>query len=320
MTHVNRISLFIALASTLTLGLAAHAAAPQVKTQAPGYYRTMVGHIEVTTLFDGFFPMEPKKMLAHPNSKTNDLLVKSYQSSESLPTSVNGFLVNTGTKLILIDTGCGAFYGPSLGHLVENLKAAGYTPDQVDEIEITHMHTDHLGGIVTDGKAAFPNAILRIDQHDVDYWLNTDNEKGVSDQMKSNFTNAMAAVAPYKAAGRLKPFNGQTDITTGVTAIPEYGHTPGHTVYQIESNGAKLLLVGDTLHIEAIQFPDPSASLSFDSDEKKALAVRKSIFEDAATKGFMIGAAHLPFPGLGHVAKVGKGSYRYLPLPYGPVQ
>jgi glyoxylase-like metal-dependent hydrolase (beta-lactamase superfamily II) len=173
---------------------------------------------------------------------------------------------------------------------------------------------------VLDGKAAFPNADLRIDQNDIDFWANPNMDLNAPAQVQGMIKNSIAALAPYKAAGKLKPFHGKTVITTGVTALPYYGHTQGHTAYEISSKGKKLLLIGDTLHIASLQFADPNVSMQFDSDSKKALESRKAIFEQAATEGFLIGAAHLDFPGIGHVLKTGKGSYRYLPMPYAPLE
>jgi glyoxylase-like metal-dependent hydrolase (beta-lactamase superfamily II) len=303
----------------LFLSSVSFASAPQQKTQAPGFYRSMIGDIEVTSLLDGFFPMKPKETLLKPAKNTNANLKKEFQSDASIPTSVNAFLINTGSRLILVDSGMGVFV-PGFGHVISNLKAAGYQPEQVDEVVITHMHTDHLGGVVLDGKAAFPNADLRIDQNDIDFWANPNMDLNAPAQVQGMIKNSIAALAPYKAAGKLKPFHGKTVITTGVTALPYYGHTQGHTAYEISSKGKKLLLIGDTLHIASLQFADPNVSMQFDSDSKKALESRKAIFEQAATEGFLIGAAHLDFPGIGHVLKTGKGSYRYLPMPYAPLE
>jgi glyoxylase-like metal-dependent hydrolase (beta-lactamase superfamily II) len=304
----------------LALTTSAVASAPMVKTQAPGYYRLMVGDYEITVLLDGFFPIKPRETLAPlPKGKLDDLLSQSHQGDLIL-TSVNGFLINTGTKLILVDSGCGAFFGPSFGHLVENLKASGYSPDQVDEVEITHTHGDHLGGIVKDGKAVFPHATVRVDQHDADFWLNLDNIKTAKIQMmKDMITWAVASVAPYKAINQFKPFNGKTEIAPGITAVPSYGHTPGHTAYLIESQGKKLFLVGDLFHVEAVQFPSPSTSMVFDADPKESAEQRKKIFKEVSKEGYLLGAAHLPFPGIGHVIAE-KSGYRYLPIPYGPVE
>ena len=103
-----------------------------------------------------------------------------------------------------------------------------------------------------------------------------------------------------------------------MTALPAYGHTPGHTVYEVESKGKMLVLIGDMVHVEAVQFPDPSVGFVGDSDAKSATAERKKVFAEAAEKGYLIGAAHLAFPGIGHVTKV-PGGYRFQPIAYTPL-
>lgn len=158
---------------TLAFQFAAQASAPQVKKPAPGYYRFMVGDIEVTPLLDGTFPMKVGETFKDVKpEKLNKLLTLNYDGPE-VQTSVIGYLVNTGTKLVLIDTGMGAntMMGPGFNHLIENLKASGYKPEQVDEIYTTHMHGDHVGGLSANGKANYPNAVLRSDKRDSDFWL-----------------------------------------------------------------------------------------------------------------------------------------------------
>jgi glyoxylase-like metal-dependent hydrolase (beta-lactamase superfamily II) len=149
----------------------AEASAPQQKTQAPGYYRVMVGDIEVTALNDGTAKMETGKILKgiKPDQLQRDL-ARAFLK-DPYDWSFNGFLVNTGTKLVLVDTGAGSQMGAAMGKLVSNLKAAGYKPEQVDEIYITHMHGDHIGGLTAEGKRVFPNALVRAAQAEGDYWL-----------------------------------------------------------------------------------------------------------------------------------------------------
>jgi len=168
-----------ALAGSLLLMLSfpsvAQAGAPQVKTQAPGFYRMMLGDFEVTALFDGTLDLEPKKLLTNTTqAQVGKLLDRGFEK-DAVPTSVNGYLINTGSKLVLVDTGAGGLFGPTLGNLQANLKAAGYQPDQVDDVLITHMHGDHVGGLVQDGKLVFPNATIHAGQEDADFWLNKAN-------------------------------------------------------------------------------------------------------------------------------------------------
>jgi glyoxylase-like metal-dependent hydrolase (beta-lactamase superfamily II) len=288
-------------------GTPALAAAPQLKTQAPGWYRMMVGDAEVTALNDGTFPMDLVKLLTNitPNQLDEDLS-RSFLTNP-VEASVNGFLINTGTKLVLIDTGAGTFFGPTVGKLVANLEASGYRPEQVDEVYITHMHSDHIGGLIKDGQRVFPNAVVRASQQEADYWLSKAKMAAAPAAAKDGFANAQQALHPYVAAGRFKPFNGDVQLVPGVRSIATPGHTPGHTMYMVESGGEKLLLWGDVMHAAAAQFPDPSVSIQYDTDSPAALEQRKKVFADAAEHRYWVGGAHLPFPGIGHLRTNGSG-------------
>jgi len=293
----------------------AHAAAPMVKTPNPGYYRMMLGDFEITALSDGTVNLPVRDLLTHTApSATDQALAKAYLKNP-LETSVNGYLINTGDKLVLVDTGAAGLFGPTLGNLVTNLKAAGYQPEQVDEIYITHMHADHVGGLMSGDKLAFPNATVRADKQDADYWLSQANlDKAAADD-KGFFQGAMASLNPYVKAGKFKAFVGNTDLMPGIKAIVTHGHTPGHSIYAIESKGQKLMLWGDLIHVAAVQFSNPSVTIKFDSDSKTAEAQRKKAFADAAKGGYLAAASHLSFPGIGHIVAAGKG-YTWLPVNY----
>ena len=294
---------------------AAHAAAPQVKTQAPGFYRMMLGDFEVTALSDGTVTLPVDKLLTGTTApKTTKALARSFLKAP-LDTSVNGYLVNTGTKLVLIDTGAAGLFGPTLGNLLANLKAAGYQPEQVDEVYITHMHADHVGGLMNGDKLAFPNATVRADQHDADFWLSQANLDKAPADAKGFFQGAMASLNPYVAAGKFKAFNGDTELVPGIKALAAPGHTPGHSIYKVESQGQALVLWGDLMHVAAVQFADPSVTIQFDTDSKRAALQRKRAYADAAKRGYLVGSAHVSFPGLGHLRTQGKG-YEWLPVNY----
>ena len=261
---------FVVAAGSLFLLAASHAAAPMVKAQAPGYYRMMLGDFEVTALFDGAIDLEPTKILTNTTSaQVNALLARSFEK-EPLSTSVNAYLVNTGTKLVMIDTGTGALFGPALGGVVNNLKAAGYQPEQVDEIYITHMHPDHVGGLMAGDRLSFPNAIVRADRHDADFWLSQANMDKAPSDMKDSFKGAMASINPYIAASKFKAFDGDTDLIPGVKAVAAHGHTAGHSIFVVESKGQKLVLWGDLMHVAAVQFLQPQVMIAFDTDSKAA--------------------------------------------------
>jgi glyoxylase-like metal-dependent hydrolase (beta-lactamase superfamily II) len=301
------------IATAAALASAAHAAAPMVKSPAPGFFRLMVGDIEVTPISDGTVDLPMDQLLRQKPELTKSTLEKNFLKLP-LETSDNAFLVNTGSKLVLVDTGAGALFGPTLGRFVQNLKTAGYQPEQIDEIYITHMHGDHVGGLVHDGKRVFPNAVVRAGKADADFWLSKANMDKAPADKKGFFQGAMASVNPYVEAGKFKAIEGNGgELVPGVTAVAEHGHTPGHTTYVVESRGQKLWLIGDLVHVAAVQMDNPQVTIGFDSDEKAAYASRKKVFDDAARNGTLIGGAHLQFPGLGHLQTQGKG-YRWVPV------
>jgi glyoxylase-like metal-dependent hydrolase (beta-lactamase superfamily II) len=292
------------------------AGAPLAKGQAPGWFRMKVGDFEVTTVSDGTVELPMDQMLANTTpEKVKKALAAAFLKSP-LETSVNAFLVNTGTKLVMIDSGAGTLFGPTLGKLITNIKASGYKPEQIDEIYITHMHGDHIGGLVVGDKAAFPNAVVRAAKAEGDYWLSQANlDKAPADQ-KDAFKGAMAVFKPYQAANKYKPFEGaDVELIPGIHALNTAGHTPGHTIYSVESKGEKIVFWGDLMHLAAVQFPDPGVTIKFDSDSKAAAPQRKKAYADSAAKGYWVGVAHISFPGIGHVRNEPPG-YGWVPVNY----
>ena len=303
------------LAAALAFAPASHAEAPLAKGQAPGWYRMMLGSYEVTALSDGTATLPVDKLLTNTTpERVMGLLARSYLKSP-VETSVNGYLINTGSKLVLIDAGAASLFGPTLGKLLGNLRASGYQPEQVDEVYVTHFHPDHVGGLAADGKMAFPNATVRADLREGDFWLNKANMDAAPADAKGGFQSAMASLNPYVAAGRFKPFNGETELVPGIRAIPARGHTPGHTIYAVESQGNRLVVWGDLMHVAAVQFAMPAVTISFDSDSKAAAPQRQKNYADAAKKGYYVAVAHVSFPGIGKLRADGRG-YAWVPANY----
>jgi glyoxylase-like metal-dependent hydrolase (beta-lactamase superfamily II) len=316
MTAIGRLrNVAAALVVTLLFGAAASASAPQHKSQAPGFYRMMLGDFEVTCLSDGTFAMDVSKLLTNVKPQDLDAALARSFLKEPVEASVNGFLINTGSKLVLIDTGAGVLFGPSVGKLLSNLKASGYRPDQVDEIYITHMHGDHVGGLLLGRKAAFPNATVRAAQQEADFWLSKAHMDAAPKDQQGGYQSAMNSLKPYVDAGKFKPFSGDVELVPGIRAVATPGHTAGHTVYVVESKGQRLVLWGDIMHVAAVQFPDPAVTIAFDTDSNMAAAARKKVFADAAAHGDWVGGAHLSFPGVGHLLAAGTG-YTYVPANY----
>jgi glyoxylase-like metal-dependent hydrolase (beta-lactamase superfamily II) len=311
-----RRSFLLAMVSVTLLGLAmtAQAAAPQIKTQAPGFYRMMLGDAEITVLSDGTAPRDVDKIMSKPEA-IRQTLARAHQALP-IALSINAFLINTGSELILVDTGAGELFGPhSGGRLIANLRAAGYQPEQIDAVLLTHIHAAHSGGLSLGGRRAFPHALVYVDTHDPDFWLSAATEATAPAEKQTTFQQSHATIDPYVAVGKVHPFDGATDLFPGIRAMPAYGHTPGHTAYMVESQGQRLLLWGDTIHVAEVQFADPDITIDYDVDRHAASASRKRLLADAAQQGYLVGGAHLSFPGLGHVRADPKG-YSWVPLPY----
>ncbi len=302
------------LAAVLIAGVlgVAHAGPPQVGGQAPGWYRMMLGEFEITALSDGTVDLPVDKLLTNTTEgRIKALLARSYLTAP-VETSVNGYLVNTGTRLVLIDTGAAGQFGPTLGKLMANLRASGYQPEQVDEVYLTHMHLDHVGGLMTGDKMAFPNAVVRADRRESDFWLSKVRMVAAPESAKGDFQGVMASLDAYVAAGKYKPFDGDTELVPGIRAVPAHGHTPGHSIFVVESQGKRMVMWGDLMHVAAVQFVQPSATIQFDLDSKAAAPQRMKNFADASKKGYHVAIAHAPFPGIGRLRPDGPG-YTWIP-------
>ncbi len=312
-----RLAAVAALAATaLTLGIGtSFAAAPFAKTQAPGFYRMMLGEFEITALSDGTVKLPVKDLLNTAPGKV-DAALKKAKIAYPVETSVNAYLINTGSKLVMIDAGAGALFGPTVGGLANSLKAAGYQPEQVDEIYITHMHPDHVGGLAANGVINFPNAVVRADKADADFWLSEANMKAAPKDAQGFFQGAQVSLKPYADAGKLKTFEGNVELVPGVRSWTSHGHTAGHSLYVVESKGEKLVLWGDLMHVAAVQFDDPAVTIKFDTDNKAAAKERAKAYADAAKHGYLVGSAHLSFPGLGHLRKSAGKGYTFIPVNY----
>jgi glyoxylase-like metal-dependent hydrolase (beta-lactamase superfamily II) len=316
--HMNQLRFWPAMGLALGLALGASpslAEAPMQKKQSPGYYRMMLGAFEVTALSDGTVKLPVRDLLTNTTPAKTDKALAKVSLVSPLETSVNGYLINTGSKLVLIDVGAAGLFGPTLGQLVNNLKASGYTPEQVDEIYITHMHPDHVGGLMAGNVPAFPNAVVRADKADADFWLSEAKLNAAPADAKGFFQGAQASLKAYQAAGKLKTFEANTELVPGIRAQASHGHTPGHNVFVVESQGQKLAIWGDLIHVAAVQFADPKITIKFDVESKAAMKERAKAFADAAKGGYLVAATHIAFPGIGRVRKEGAG-YSWVPTNY----
>jgi glyoxylase-like metal-dependent hydrolase (beta-lactamase superfamily II) len=206
-------------------------------------------------------------------------------------------------------------YGDCCGKLISNLRAAGYQPEQIDEVLLTHLHEDHVGGISSNGTMTFPNAVVRTSQVEAGYWPKATNKSKAPAFLGAFFDAAISSVAPYVEAGRFKPFSGDVEVSPGIRAIAMPGHTPGHTAYLVESESKDLLVWGDIIHVASIELENPEAFFIYDTGGVDAQRSRRYALELAASKRYLVAAAHVAFPGFGHIRKTGS-AYDWVPVNY----
>ncbi|MCA1367499.1 MBL fold metallo-hydrolase [Bradyrhizobium sp. BRP14] len=309
------LSLMLAATAMTTLApFGAAAKAPQVKTQAPGFYRMMLGDFEITALSDGTVKFSAEALYVGAQDQIAALLTKAFLASP-VEMSVNAFLINTNERLVLIDVGTGGFFGPTLGKVVPNLIAAGYQPEQIDDIILTHAHVDHLGGLVAGEKIVFPNATVHLNKRDADFWLSPANRDAAPEAKKDFFATAVKALAPYREAGKLKVFADGAEPVPGFKTTLRAGHTPGHSAVAVESKDQKMVFWGDITHGDVVQFDEPDVTIGFDEDAGAAASARDAAFAEAVQQGYVVAGAHTRFPGIGHV-RTDSDNFDWVPVNY----
>jgi len=307
-------ALLVALASSVAGPNPALAAAPQHHDQVPGFYRMKVGDLEVTALLDGAAVFD----LHWLNGKkvTMDRVTKAlHEDPHLLDVGDTGFLVNTGKQLILVDAGAGTWYGGgALGRLADSLHSAGYAPEEVDRVLITHLHSDHVGGLTTqDGKRVFPNAEVFVSKAESDFWLSPEIAAKAAKDVQPFFQSAQAIAAPYVKAGKWHAFDDSDALVDGMRLVSLHGHTPGHTGYEFSSKGKTILFWGDTIHEQLVQLSHSDITVVFDIDHAAAAATRHKLLPTLAHEGALIAGPHMPFPGMGRLRKEANG-YVWAPV------
>ena len=299
--------------ATMFAAAFAQAAAPMAKFQAPGFYRMALGDFEVTVLNDGTVDLPVDKQLRQPAAKTIQALDKSFVKAP-LETSVNAFLINTGGKLVLIDTGTGGqfvSFAPQSGIWQSNLAAAGIDPRRVDSILISHGHPDHINGIKTkDNALAFPNAEIFIAAPEWAYWLDDANLAKAADTARPQFLNARRI---FRDIGkRVTQFEGERELVPGITTVAAPGHTPGHYAFAIASGNQSLLVLSDVTNNPYLFARHPEWQAVIDVEGPRAVETRRQLLDRAAADRMLVQGYHFPFPAIGHIARAG-GGYDFVP-------
>ncbi|HRE20914.1 MAG TPA: MBL fold metallo-hydrolase [Rhabdaerophilum sp.] len=310
----NALSAIAAMSGGGFFGLPAFAKAPLANVQAVGLSRIKIGSIEVTAISDGFLDIALALFKGADEARINALLASSFRSAGPHRSSVNAYVVNTGDKLAIIDSGTITGFAPTLARFLAGFTAAGFDVNAVDIILATHLHPDHVGGIFNATGAVFPNAVLAVHEREHAFWTDAGIASRAPKEFQPFFKIAQDALKPY--AARTQRFKGGEEIIPGVNAVELFGHTPGHSGFRISSGSQQLLIWGDIVHAPALQFASPEITIGFDSDQNQARETRLKVLDSVATDKVLVTGAHLDFPGYGNVVKAATG-YAFHPVPFG---
>lgn len=270
--------------------------------QVPGIYRRRVGDAVVTAVNDGGM-MANSAMLQNIVLADAQAILDHAGRTPPLMTAVNVFVVQTQDRTVLIDTGAGALMGPTAGRMMAALDAAGIAAANVDAVLMTHLHIDHVGGLLDeDGRPAFVNASLLIPQAEAAYWFDSANLAAVPEDKRGAFALVQRVTDPYSS--RVRAFTEREPIP-GIEAVPLPGHTPGHTGYAMGPQGDRLLIWGDIVHAPDIQSRRPEAAVIFDVDQPMAIATRRAILARAADEGLTVAGMHMHFPAFARIVRDG---------------
>ena len=298
----------------------ASAAAPPAGKQAPGFYRLKLGSYELTAINDGVWhrPIDATfvKGASWPDVQKAMADARMPEPGK-LEIPFTALLVNTGSKLVLLDTGSGGQMAATAGALLANLAAAGVEPKDIDTIAVTHFHPDHINGIKTkDDALVFPNAEIMVPAREIAFFMDDGNFSRAPDSARGVFLNARRVFKGIeKTVTRFEPGKG---IAPGITPLAAPGHTPGHVVYAVASGDASMMVLGDITNRPELFARNPEWQPIFDMDGPLAIENRKRLFDRVAADRMLVQGFHFPFPSHGYIAKDGTG-YEFVPAPWQPV-
>jgi glyoxylase-like metal-dependent hydrolase (beta-lactamase superfamily II) len=302
----------------------AHAATPVADKQAPSFYRYKVGDIQVTVVSDGrnTFPLEDSFIVNAKKDEVNAALEKAFLPRDVFTIYFAPLVINTGGKVVVVDTGNGALANVSSkganGQFAANMAAAGFDAKAVDTVVISHFHTDHVNGLLTaDGKPAFPNAEILVPATEWKFWMDDgEMSRAPAGRMQSLFKNNRN-IFEAGLKKKVTPYEWGKEVVPGMLAIESVGHTPGHTSYVLSSGSGKVFIQSDVTNNPNPFATNPGWHAFFDQDADVAEKTRRRVYDMVVAEKLQVQGFHYPFPGLGHVEKDGNG-YRVVPAPWNP--
>ncbi len=317
MTELTRRTLLAGSALATVAGLPmpgpAEAAAPAAGKQNPAIYRYKLGSYELTALYDGVWtrPIDEKFVHNAAFADVQKALADNFLPVDRLPVPFTTLLVNTGSKLVLIDTGTGGQMAATAGSMMDNLAAAGVDPKAVDVILISHFHPDHINGLVDkEGRKVFPNAEINVSAPEWNFWMDEARLSAAPDGIKGVFRNAHRVFKDIKDVRQFEPGK---ELASGIASIPAYGHTPGHVAFSIASANQSMLVLSDTTNHPWLFARHPEWQPAFDMDGPMAVDNRKRLLDRAAADKMLVQGYHFPFPASGYIMKTATG-YDHVPV------
>jgi len=297
----------------------AWSAAPKASVQGPGAYRFKLGDYQLTALYDGLWPLKIDADFVRNASgaEVNRALGAAFLAPNVLPVSFTVLLVNTGSKLVLIDAGTAGQVADTAGVMMDNLAAAGVSPNAIDTVVISHFHPDHIDGLKTkDGAKVFTNADILVPEPEWTYWMDDGEMSRAPDRLKLYFRNARRIFSDI--AGEVHRFKPGAEVAPGITSIPAYGHTPGHCAFAIASRNQSMMVMSDAVRNPYLFARYPDWQPLFDQDGPLAVKTRRAMLDRVTSDRMLVEAYHFPFPACGHIARSGKG-YELVPVEWQPL-
>lgn len=299
--------------SAAPFGGTVHAAAPMLGDARPTHFRFKLGDFEITTLHDGAIVLDGPHPIFGNNVSEDE--VKALAEENHLPPaklqiSFTPIVVNTGTNLVLFDSGNGAARRPDAGKLVGLLGDAGFNVGDIDTVVISHFHPDHIGGLIEGDAPLFPNASIYTSSTEYDFWAHDDRLSGATEAVA---TLTRSNVVPQ--AERITFVEDGSSVVSGITMLGASGHTPGHCAIHVESVGKRFVFIADACNHFVMSMQRPDWHVKFDMDKDQAAATRKSLLGMIAADGIPFAGYHMPFPAVGYVEAAGSG-FRYVPATY----
>ncbi len=276
---------------------------------APGFKRMALGDIEIIALNDGVArrPLGEEFVKNAPIAEVRAMLASQGLPTDHIDIPFTPFLVVAGGRKMLMDTGLGEFGGPTTGKLLDNLRAAGLQASDIDTVLISHFHGDHISGLRNKaGDLVFPNAKVMVPAPEYAFWMDDARMAAAPEGMKGAFMG-VRRVFGAMPADKLVRFEPGGEVAPGVSTMAAYGHTPGHSLFQVSSGQRKFIYVADLTNVPALFASNPDWAVQFDMDAEAARVVRRKVFDMMANDKVIAGGFHFPFPAMGGIEKAGNG-------------